>query len=152
MAATAHTLPDRPTPTNRGHATIDGVARLTLKAEGPAEPDEAWERYALFARWPSWAPQISDIQASAQRIAPGVTGTLAGPMWASVDFTVDAVDEDARRWSWTVERRPVTIRMQHGVRAVDKGAATWLTIEGPLPLVVPYAPIARAGLRRLVAR
>jgi hypothetical protein len=128
------------------------VARLTLRAKGPADAGTAWERYAEFARWPSWAAQISRVEASAERIAPGVTGTVAGPMWASADFEVDEVDETARRWSWTVRRRPLTVRLEHGVQEDKIGSATWLTIDGPLPFVVPYAPIAQSALRRLVAR
>ena len=32
------------------------------------------------------------------------------------------------------------------------GSRTWLRVRGPLPLVLPYAPVARFALHRLVAR
>jgi hypothetical protein len=128
------------------------MARLTLRARGPADVATAWERYAQFGKWPSWSPQISSVDASAERIAAGVTGTVAGPMWAAADFEIDAVDEDARTWSWTVRRKPLTVRLEHGVEHDNGGSSTWLTIDGPMPFVVPYAPIAQAALRRLVAR
>ncbi len=127
------------------------MARLTLRAKGPADAATAWERYARFEEWPGWSPQLSSVEASAERIAPGVTGTVSGPMWSGADFHIDAVDEDARTWSWTVRRKPLKVRLEHGVEPDDAGSATWLIIDGPLPFVVPYAPIAQAALRRLVS-
>ena len=128
------------------------MTRLTLRAKGPADVATAWERYAQFDKWPGWSPQISSVDASADRIAPGVTGKVSGPMWSAADFEIDAVDETARTWSWTVRRKPLKVRLEHGVEPDDDGSATWLTIDGPMPFVLPYAPIAQAALRRLVAR
>jgi hypothetical protein len=38
------------------------VTTLTLHATGPLGPDEVWERYAVPARWPDWAPQITGVE------------------------------------------------------------------------------------------
>ena len=114
-------------------------------------PTRRGSRYAEPARWPDWAPQINRVDASADRIAPGVTGRVVGPVGIAVHFVIDAVDEAARRWSWTVHRGPLRVRLQHGVRARPTGCATWLTIDAPLPVVLGYAPLARFALGRLVA-
>jgi hypothetical protein len=128
------------------------MATLTIHASGPASPAAAWERYAELGRWTEWAPQINSVAASAERIAPGVTGRVVGPVGVSATFVVDAVDEAARRWSWTVRRGPLRLRLQHGVRERPSGCTTWLTIDAPLPVALGYAPLARFALGRLVAR
>ncbi len=128
------------------------MASITIHAGGAAVPDDAWERYAVPARWPDWAPQLARVRSAARRIAPGVTGSVYGPGGVRLDFEIDSVDEAARRWSWHVWRGPLRLRLQHGVRAHGSGSRTWLTVEGPLPVVIGYAPIARLALGRLVAR
>lgn len=127
------------------------MTSVTLNATGSASPETAWERYAEPARWPSWAPQITGVDASADRIAAGVSGTVRGPLGVSADFRIRDVDEQARRWTWTVRRGPLTVRLQHGVKAAAEGSATWLIIDAPLPVAVAYAPLAWLAMRRLVA-
>ena len=126
---------------------------VTVHASGQVEPGEAWARYADTGRWAGWAPQIRRVEASAARIAPGVTGRVYGPVpGVFVDFVVDDVDETARRWTWTVRRGPLTLRLEHGVRArAAGGTTTSLRVDGPMPVVLGYAPIAHLALRRLVA-
>lgn len=126
--------------------------QLTLRAAGPVSADEAWDRYARPERWRVWAPQIRRVQASAERIAAGVTGRVYGPAGLSVGFVVDAVDEADRTWSWTVRLGPITLRLDHGVTARAGGSATWLTVHGPPPVVLGYAPVARLALHQLVSR
>lgn len=146
--------PDCPTPSARSPArgTIEIVTTLTIHASGAASAAAAWERYADPALWSGWAPQIKRVEASADRIAAGVTGRVIGAFGVPVTFTVREVDEAARRWSWTVQVGPVRLRLQHGVRERPEGCTTWLTIIGPLPVVLGYAPFARFALGRLVAR
>ncbi|HEV7203072.1 MAG TPA: hypothetical protein VGN18_00610 [Jatrophihabitans sp.] len=125
---------------------------VTVHASGSVDPDEAWARYAEPDRWAGWAPQIRRVETSADRIAPGVTGRVHGPVpGVFVDFVVDAVDELARRWSWMVRRGPLTLRLEHGVRARATGTTTSLRVDGPMPVVLGYAPVAHLALRRLVA-
>lgn len=124
---------------------------MTLTATGRADPDTAWERYAVPATWPQWAPQITGVDASTERLQQGTTGRVHGPLGVSADFVVDAVDEPGRTWTWTVRRWPLTLRLTHGVRRRPGGSMTSLTVEGPLPVVVLYAPLARLALGRLVA-
>jgi hypothetical protein len=101
---------------------------------------DVWADYAVIARWPTWSPQLTSVDASAERIATGVTGVVrSGPL--RLPFTITAVDEDAMTWTWRV----LGIPMHHGVRATPTGCLT--TFEGPLP----YLPVARIALRRLVS-
>ena len=49
---------------------------LTLHATGPEAPAEVWERYAVPARWPGWAPQITGVELPVARLASGVRGRV----------------------------------------------------------------------------
>ncbi|MBE7186804.1 SRPBCC family protein [Jatrophihabitans endophyticus] len=124
---------------------------VTLHAAGRAAPDEAWERYADPGRWPQWAPQITRVETDEARLVTGMTGRVVGPLGVSVRFVVDEVDHVGRTWSWTVHAGPVQLLLHHAVRADPGGSATSLRVEGPLPVVLPYAPLARYALTRLVA-
>jgi Polyketide cyclase / dehydrase and lipid transport len=126
------------------------VARLTLAAAGRASAGEAWERYAQVAAWSRWSPQIRSVTCSSSRIRTGATGHVRGPLGVGVDFVVDAVDEESRQWVWTVGRGPVVLQLHHRVVPVGEGARTTLTMSGPLPVLLGYAPLARLALGRLV--
>lgn len=132
------------------------MTTLTLTARGTAPADVAWERYARPDRWPGWSPQIRRVETTAGRIAPGVTGTVRAVGGVSVDFEVLDVDETARTWAWRVRCGPVTLHLGHAVRPDASrgpdGSATELRIDGPWPVVMGYAPIARLALGRLVSR
>jgi hypothetical protein len=126
------------------------VTRLTLAATGRVSADEAWERYAQVAWWSRWSPQIRSVTCSSPRIRTGATGRVRGPLGVGVDFVVDAVDEEARRWVWTVRKGPVVVQLHHRVVPLGDGARTTLTMSGPLPVLLGYAPLARLALGRLV--
>lgn len=125
---------------------------VTVSAKGRIPPDEVWQRYAQLSRWTEWAPQLSRVDATDDTLAYGVTGRVYGPLGVSADFVVDSVDEAARRWTWTVRRWPVTVRLEHSVRKRGGGSATSVLIDGPLPVVLSYAPIARVALQFLVSK
>ena len=127
------------------------MAVLTLHAAGGADPAQAWERYADPSRWAQWAPQISRVSTDASRIAGGVTGRVYGPLGVHVDFVVEDVDEEARRWVWRVRFGPLRLHLEHRVTGHPRGAATSLRLDGPLPVLLGYAPLARLALGRLVA-
>lgn len=127
------------------------MATVTLHASGPLPADEAWERYALPRRWPEWSPQITRVEMPVERIAPGVQGKLFAPGGFSLNFVIDAVDEAARTWTWTVRVAVIKLRLDHSVTAQpDGGSATELRTTGPAPVVAAYAPLAQVALERLV--
>ena len=127
-----------------------GLRTLTLRARGPVDPGIAWERYARPELWPTWSPQIAGVESSAERIGPGVTGTVRAIGGLRVGFRIDAVDEIARSWSWRAGVGPVRVRLDHIVRPASGGTETTLRIHLPPALAVLYAPLAQLALHRLV--
>jgi hypothetical protein len=134
------------------------MTTLYLAATGPRDAEEVWERYARPALWSTWAPQVRRVEVDTERLVGGESGRVHGPLWLSAEFEVDSWDEEAQRWSWTVRPRAALLpavpmprlHLCHGVRATGAGTLTWLRLDGPLPLVTPYAPVARLALHRLV--
>ncbi|WP_166614581.1 SRPBCC family protein [Kineococcus vitellinus] len=122
-----------------------------LLARGGRDAQAAWEDYALIGRWSSWSPQVRSVEASAERIAPGVAGTVHAPLGVRVRFRVTAVDEASRSWRWVVHAAGVSAGMEHRVLAVPGGCVTTLRIEAPAVLAAAYAPAALLALRRLVS-
>jgi hypothetical protein len=131
------------------------MAVVTLRARGQTSPELAWQRYDELALWSTWAPQIQRVVASTDRLAPGTTGTVHAGLLPRptlpVPFEVLDVDRDARRWSWRVRLGPLRLDLEHGVDAEGTGSSTYLRVDGPAPVVLVYAPLARLALSRLVA-
>lgn len=129
---------------------------LLLRARGDAPAALAWERYADLDLWPTWSPHLrrAETDDGRRRLAAGLTGTVRGVGGVRARFVVDAVDASARAWRWTVRAGPARLVLDHGVLAEDDGtgSGTWLRLRGPAPLVLPYAPVARHALGRLVRR
>ena len=127
------------------------MSTVTLSATGPLPAAEAWERYALPRRWPEWSPQISRVEMPVERIEPEVKGKLYAPGGFSLNFTIDAVDEAARSWAWTVRVAVIRLRLEHWVEeAPGGGSVAGLRTTGPAPIVAAYAPLAQVALDRLV--
>ena len=99
-------------------------------------------------------PQLRRVEYAPSRLTAGTGGRVVGPGGVWADFWIEDVDEAARRWTWTVRRGPLTLVLEHGVETagagVGAGSRTWLAIRGPAPVVVPYLPLARYALHRLV--
>lgn len=123
---------------------------LVVDAEGPAAPDEVWHRYSHASRWPTWAPQIRRVSGAGDPIAAGDRGWVHGPFPLRVPYTVLDVVPARRSWTWRVGRGPLSVVMSHGVDVLDVGSRAWVRIDLPAPLALPYAPLARIALRRLV--
>lgn len=85
-----------------------------------------------------------------RRITPGLRGVVIGPVGVQVPFEVLAVDEAAMTWTWRVRAAFAELTLEHSVTPDGDGCRTDLTIIGPAPLVVGYAPAARFALTRLV--
>ena len=127
------------------------MTTLTLHATGPEPTAEVWERYAVPASWPKWAPQITGVELPVARLTAGVRGRVRGPLGVRLPFVVETVDEAARRWSWTVSAGPVRLHLLHWVtEGPDGGSTTGLRVSGPAPLVVGYVPLAQLAIGRLV--
>jgi uncharacterized protein YndB with AHSA1/START domain len=134
---------------------LDGTIRL--EARGDASPDTVWDRYAEPAQWPRWSPQIRrvDVDGAREGLMPGMTGRVFsyGPL--PVRFTVTAVHQEARTWSWAVDLGPLHLELDHSVapadRADGRGSVAALTLRGPWPVLVAYAPLAQLALGRLVS-
>jgi hypothetical protein len=127
------------------------MSTVTLSATGPLPAAEAWERYALPRRWPEWSPQITRVEMPVDRITPEVKGKLYAPGGFSLNFTIDAVDERARTWAWTIRVAVIKLRLEHWVEEGDDGGSVaGLRTTGPAPIVAAYAPLAQVALDRLV--
>jgi hypothetical protein len=128
--------------------------RTTIEASGPVPAAEAWDRYARPARWPEWAPYLLGVEASADRLTSGMTGRVRGPAGVSVPFVVTSLEDrgTSGSWAWRVRFGPIELSFDHGVEPRDTGSRTWLTAEGPLPLLALYLPLARLSLESLVRR
>jgi hypothetical protein len=137
--------------------------RRALAAVGPAPPEVAWERYARLSLWPTWSPQIRSVTAPDEHLATGLTGTVQGWGGLQLPFVVDAVEDGARRWVWTVQlqraalplpdgaARATRMQLEHRVLpAAGGGSLTTLVVHGPAAPVSGYAPLAGLALRRLV--
>jgi hypothetical protein len=59
---------------------------------------------------------------------------------------VTAVDEADSRWTWRVRLGPAALMIDHEVA----DGWTAVVLDGPAPVVVAYAPVARLALSRLV--
>ena len=132
------------------------MTRTGTAAEGPLPPEQVWERYARPALWSQWAPQIRSVDVDVDRMAAGVRGRVLSWGGVSADFVVEAWDDDARRWSWTVRPRLTmpavslpALRLHHGVRETARGSQAWLGIDGPAVLALGYLLPARLALYRL---
>ena len=125
------------------------MSSLTVRAHGPARASDVWEAYADPQRWPEWAPHIRRVEAVG-RLRPGQVGRVWSVVPAPVSFEVTDVDAKRRRWSWLAMIGPLRMRFDHGVDSRDGGSGSWLTMHGPLPLLMIYAPVARLALHRLV--
>ncbi|MEW1615748.1 MULTISPECIES: SRPBCC family protein [unclassified Streptomyces] len=125
--------------------------RSTVHAVGPASVETAWDRYVRTEAWPTWSPQIKAVESEAE-LRAGMRGRVVPVVGPSVAFVVEHVDHQARTWQWRVQVGPVRMRLWHAVRAHSpSGSRTELRIDGPAPVVIGYAPLARRALRRLVA-
>lgn len=127
------------------------MATRRLQAIGAARPEVAWGRYLQIAAWPTWSPQILSVETEAARIALGVTGTVHALGGLRLPFTITAVNQQARSWSWLVRWGPVSMTLNHEVHPHARGCRTVLSMEGPGLVLLGYAPAAWLALQRLVA-
>jgi hypothetical protein len=114
---------------------------LTVRQQGPASAAAMWRHYADFALWPRWSPQLRAVHPKGP-FAPGTTGWVEGVLGVRVPFRILEVDAPSRTWAWEAGWGPLTLRIRHAVRPRQSEAR----LEGPLPLVLLYAPAAALAL------
>ena len=129
---------------------MDSDNGLRVSASGDAAPDTVWARYTEPARWSTWAPQIREVDYPHRTVRPDTSGRVAGPAGLVVVFTVDAVDEGARTWTWSVRCGPLRLRFDHGVEPHGSGSTAWAVVHALRPVALAYSPVARLALGRLV--
>lgn len=128
--------------------------RRELTVRGRRDPGDVWDGYVRPARWPEWSPQIRSVDYARERLAPATTGVVRGVGGVLVPFEVLAVSESdvrSRSWTWRARVLGVALEFTHVVEPDAAGTVTRLLVTGPLPLVLPYLPVARLALHRLVA-
>lgn len=129
---------------------------LRLSATGALDPEAVWERYTQPVWWPAWAPHLREVDYPDAVVRPGTTGRVTGVGGLVAVFRVDAVDHEARRWTWSVRSGPLRLSFDHGVDAAEpgsghpNGSTAWLVTRALWPVAVGYAPVARIALGRLV--
>lgn len=135
-------------------AVLSGALRLS--ASGPLPVDQVWERYTRPACWPVWAPHLREIDYPEPVVTAGTTGRVTGLGGVVAVFRIEAVDEAARTWSWSVRAGPLRLWFDHGVDVAasrtGQVSTAWVVTHALWPVALGYAPIARFGLGRLVAR
>jgi Polyketide cyclase / dehydrase and lipid transport len=127
------------------------MALRRVEARGPAPVEEVWDRYATIARWPEWSPQITRVEASADRLALGVRGTVYAVGVLPLAFSVTSCRPEDRTWSWQVRLGPVTLDLDHAVFPAGSGSRSTVSLAGHVLVVTAYAPLAQLALRRLCA-
>lgn len=124
---------------------------MLISVEGEATAEQVWDRYVDPSTWPDWAPQISRVDVAADGFERGLRGTVHGPLLTRVPFRIRNVDPLTRRWSWWVGFGIFGVGMDHGVDPTPTGSRAWVRIHAHRYLVLPYIPVARFALGRLVA-
>jgi hypothetical protein len=127
---------------------------LRLSASGSLTVDEVWQRYTEPVWWPHWAPHIREVDYPEAVVTPGTTGRVTGVGGVVALFRIDAVDDIARTWSWSVRSGPLRLSFDHGVDTAEQStghvSTAWLVTHALWPVALGYAPVARYSLGRLV--
>jgi hypothetical protein len=137
---------------------MDLSGSLRQSVTGAAPIDEVWARYSRPGLWPTWSPQLREVDYPDVVVRPSTTGRLTGVGGVVAHFRIDAVDHEARTWSWSVRSGPLRLSFDHGVDPVAPrsgpvdGSTAWLVTHALWPVALGYAPLARLALHRLVAR
>jgi hypothetical protein len=129
---------------------------LRLSATGAVHPDEVWDRYTRPARWPGWSPHLREVDYPENVVQPGTTGRVTGVGGVVAVFRIEAVDHEARTWSWSVRSGPLRLSFDHGVDPGESGpfgaggSTAWLVTYALWPVALGYTPLAKLALDRLV--
>ena len=123
---------------------------MRIEATGPRSAEEVWALYTRPSTWPTWAPQIRGVRGVSDPISPGARGVVHGPLLLRVPFVIESIDDVARRWTWRVGIGPLSVVLDHGIDELSSGCSAWAEVHAPYVLVLPYSPLARLALRRLV--
>lgn len=122
----------------------DSGRRYAVSREYAASPERAWTVLAETEQWATWGPTVSAVRPADATVSEGLTGevqVLGGP-WVPFEVTAveGDVDDDVRRWTWSVARIPAT---GHRVERTDAGCR--VVFEVPL-LAGGYVPVCQRAL------
>lgn len=119
--------------------------RRTETAESAAPPEAAWSLIARPSRWPEWAPHIRGAWGLGQpEVQAGKLGAAKLAGIVPVPAKVTEV-EPGRSWTWRVG----VLTLVHAVEPRPGGSRVSMTLDGPAPIVLAYAPLVGALTRRL---
>lgn len=104
-----------------------------------------WPILAEFRHWPQWGPSIRSVEADAVAVASGVSGRVQTVIGLRLPFVITDVGP-MRSWDWKVAGIPAT-----GHTASAIGPAKTRVEFSVSAVLIPYALVLRAGLRRLKA-
>lgn len=125
--------------------------QLTITGSGELDLARSWQRYVRPELWSTWSPQISRVDCDDEEIVTGSHGRVHSRLGVAVDFDVTAVDRLTYSWSWRVQA-PLGVRvsLQHSLFRAGRGTRTTLELDGPAPVLLGYAPVAKLALHRLL--
>lgn len=118
-----------------------GGRRIEVRQRVHAPRARVWDLFRDTEAWPEWGPSVRAVESPRRYIEADTTGHVRTVGGIRLPFEVVTFGE--YRWTWDVATIPAT-----GHRVDDARQGSVAVIEIP-PLVAPYVPVCRRGLRNL---
>jgi hypothetical protein len=121
------------------------MRRIRAERTIAAPASVVWRLLVDPALWSSWGPSIRRVSVDADRLAPGVTGTVDTVAHVSLPFEITEF-VDGVRWGWTVAGIEAT---DH---TVDPLGDDRCRVSFGVPwIVAPYLAVCHLALARIEA-